>query len=108
MFNLYHGMPLKYKSQLEMLVEGTCTYSKRNEDNNLLYELKKSLVKSFTCKYYAGIDITKVLVTGKRMMESSKKDLKFYRKAMSFLKEKWDLKTRSPKESGSTPEDVLE
>ena len=42
------------------------------------------------------------------MMESSKKDLKFYRKAMSFLKEKWDLKTRSPKESGNTPEDVLE
>ena len=49
----------KTKSQLEMLVEGTCSYSKlydrcekvntskTSEDNHLVYELKESLTKSF-------------------------------------------------------------
>ena len=38
----------------------------------------------------------------------AKKGLREYRKALSFTKDKWDLKKHEPKESGTTVDDVIE
>ena len=136
MEEFYHGKKNSSPSQIEMLVEGQLHYAglyekkplritskkhrtKKNKENTDQYYLKDSLSRDKSRKYIQKVDITvkdleKKLRTGKailhgRQLESmAKKGLRAYRKALSFTKDKWDLKLNVPKESGTTVDDVID
>ena len=48
------------------------------------------------------------LVNGRILFEMVKKGMKDYRKAIAYTKDKWNLKTNTPIESGTTVDNVIE
>ena len=48
------------------------------------------------------------LVNGRQLTEMIKRGMKEHKKALAFAKDKWNLKTNSPIESGTTVDDVIE
>ena len=136
MQEFYHGKGNRSPSQIEMLVEGQLHYaglyekksvritskkhrSKKKKENTDQYYLKDSLSRDKSRKYIQKMDITvkdlekklrtgKAILHGRQLETMAKKGLRDYRKALSFTKDKWDLKKNEPKESGTTVDDVID
>ena len=70
-------------------------------------------------KYVAGKDFTaadlekktrsnKVLITGRNILDMSKRNVTTHRKAMGFASELWDIENNAPIDSGTTEADCIE
>ena len=136
MEDFYHGKPGHSPSQIMMMAEGELNYadlykstiktitskksqSKTKKNTAIKYYLKESLSRDDSRRYYQGTDITvrdlekklrtgKAILHGRQLTTMAKKGIREYRKALSFTKDKWDLKTNQPKESGTSVDDVIE
>ena len=128
----YHGKEPNHPSQIKLLSEASLSYSclydtvshsatKKKDDKNTItrYKLKQSLTLDSDRTYYSGKDIRSLdlekknrssgqLIGGRALIEMAKKGVKNYRQALSFCVKKWDAKTNTPIESGSTQDDVIE
>ena len=80
--------------------------------------LKPSLTCIDNMQFVQYVDITvddlerklrkgKAILHGRQLEAMAKKGLKNYRKALSFTKDKWDLKNNVPIESGTTIDDTI-
>ena len=81
--------------------------------------LKTGLSRDNNRIYHTEIDINYLdlekkfrtnpqLITGRQLLDTAKRGIKSYKKALSFAASKWNLKTDSPIESGTTEDDVLQ
>ena len=131
LFAYYHGKAPSRPSQIKLLCSGGYGFedlydSKQKmatskSDNTVTTEeliLKKELhrdpVRTFRAtKEINAIDLEKklqsgaLLVTGRTLLALAKKGNKFYKRALSFALQKWDIDKGAPKESGATLDDVL-
>ena len=80
--------------------------------------MKDSLTMNTSRSFYSGDEITYldlekknctggVLISGRQLYDMAKRGMKQYKKALSFATRKFDIKTQTPKESGTTIEDVI-
>ena len=134
--DFYHGKKGHSPSQIQMMAEGQLYYAdlydattktitskkhKSNKKNNTTtrYYLKSSLTCDDSSRYYQGTDITvrdlekklrtgKAIIHGRQLETLAKNGIREYRKALSFTKDKWNIKNNEPKESGTTVDDVIE
>jgi hypothetical protein len=136
MNRFFHGNGNKSPSQIQMLAEGMSPYnnlydvktvsvithkksSSRSTQSQPMLYLKHNLSRTPERSYYVGHEITHddlekkhrtgpSLINGRQLTDMAKRGMKDYRKALAFTKKKWDLKTNSPIESGTTVDDVIE
>ena len=128
----YHGHPPHHPSQINLLASASYSYrglyeaettiaTKKSDsiDTVIQYVLKSSVNLGYSHRFRSGVDITSLdlekklrsgnlLITGRQLFDMAKKGVKNYKKALSFCVKKWDLKTNSPIESGTTIDDVVE
>ena len=109
-----HHIPIEHYLTLPYL------WRQKNDDASSLsvFTLKNSLTRDNYRDYYSGTDInvfdleknrtTPQLISGRQLHEVAKRGVKSYRKALSFASAKWDINTDTPKESGTTADDVIE
>ena len=130
MYSYFHGNPPTRPSQLKMLTHGEGQYSdlydystktvvdKHTSVSSRLY-LKSSLTMDDTFNYLSKIDInsedlekrtltSKLLITGRSLLNMAKKGLKMYKKALGYAAKKWNIEKCEPIESGTTADDVIE
>jgi hypothetical protein len=136
MNRFYHGHGNKSPSQIRMLAEGVSLYSDLYDEkeislitqrktnrgattNQRRLCLKDTLSRDPDRSFYVGEQITyqdlekkhrtgPSLINGRQLTDMAKRGMQDYRKALAFTKKKWDLKTNTPIESGTTVEDVIE
>ena len=135
--DFFHGKQKHSPSQIQMLVEGqlhyACFYekesvpisskktksSKKKKQATDHYTLKRALTRVDNRIFIQKIDITVKdlekklrrgpdILHGRQLLTMAKKGVQEYRKALSYTKEKWDLKKNEPIESGTTVDDVIQ
>ena len=135
MQDFFHGKSTHAPSQIKMLVDGQLAYaalydtkatvvtskktkSKKKKESPVQLYLKPSLTRIDNTQFVQYVDITvddlerklrkgKAILHGRQLEAMAKKGLKNYRKALSFTKDKWDLKKNVPIESGTTIDDTI-
>ena len=132
MQQFYHGYEPSHPSQIKLLSEAHINYrdmydeitvpSIQKSDNinsTHKYRLKKILTQDLSRDYYSGHDIRSddlekknrtgsPLITGRNLHAMAIRGVKCYKKALSFVKEKWDMERNEPIHSGDTLEDCIE
>ena len=130
MYTFFHGNPPSRPSQVKMLANGEGPYSELYDYSTKLVvdkttmvssklNLKPSLAQDDPVNYSSNIDITfahlekrtltsKLLITGRSLLNMAKKGLKMYKKALAHASKKWDLDKCEPIDSGDTVDDVIE
>ena len=132
MCNFFHGKGNTHPSQIDLLVKGVGPYSYlfdtktvpvTNKDSTLdtpyKLVLKEKLLPDTSRKYVAGKDFncsqlekksraSKVLITGRNILDMTKRNVSMHRKAMGFASEVWDMDTNTPIKSGTTEADCIE
>eukprot|EP00548_Thalassiothrix_antarctica_P015743 CAMPEP_0194166986 /NCGR_PEP_ID=MMETSP0154-20130528/2433_1 /TAXON_ID=1049557 /ORGANISM="Thalassiothrix antarctica, Strain L6-D1" /LENGTH=427 /DNA_ID=CAMNT_0038877803 /DNA_START=367 /DNA_END=1647 /DNA_ORIENTATION=- len=132
MATFYHGREPNHPSQIKLLCSASYTYRRLFDTTSSIATKKTdttSSVSSITLKtelsrdknriYHTEIDInsldlekkfmtTAQLISGRQLLETAKRGIKSYKKALSFAASKWNLKTDSPIESGTTEDDVMQ
>lgn len=130
MYTYFHGLKKTRPSQIGMLCKGEGAYNGLYKNLNKpvvdkstkaapkLY-LSHELTQDETVSYVAGLDInvidlekrtltSKLLITGRSILNMAKKGVRYYKKAMAYTAKKWDLSTNEPLDSGDTKDDVIE
>ena len=136
MNRFYHGHGNKSPSQIRMLAEGVSPYKDLYDEKEISLITQRKINRNATTNqrrlclkdnlsrdpdrsFYVGEQITyedlekkhrtgPSLINGRQLTDMAKRGMQDYRKALAFTKKKWDLKTNTPIESGTTVEDVIE
>ena len=115
----------------KMLANGTATYrdlydssqvvvttKSANSPSSSVLTLKPNLSLDLNTNYRAGIEIQSedlekkgvtgpLLITGRTLLAMAKRGVVYYKKALAFAAQKWDIVKNEPKESGTTVDDVI-
>jgi len=100
--HFFHGYQ---KQATPSSVSSTTLKTGLSRDNNRIYHTETDI---------NSLDLEKKfrtnpqLISGRQLLETAKRGIKSYKKALSFAASKWNLKTDSPIESGTTEDDVLQ
>ena len=132
MEQFFHGKEPSHPSQVRLLSEASSPYhllfdevhsvaTKKNASvsNTTRFVLKDILSLDSSRKYFSNesinyLDLEKknrtgsLLITGRHLYDMAKRGMKNYRKALSFCAKRYDLKTKTVKDSGHTIEDVIQ
>jgi len=128
----FHGHAPNHPSQIKLLADASYNYRDLYDEERLIstkktnnkqdiiqYTLKSCYTRGSTVRLRSGIDITHIdlekrlrtsdqLIAGRTLIEMARNGVKHYKKALSFLAHKWNLKTNTPIDSGGVKEDAIE
>ena len=135
MFQLYHGHESQsIPGNLKLLCDASYCFKNiydaktkpttdkncsSNSEGTTKYVLKSILARGMKRSFVAGDDISVTdlekksrsspeLIVGRALLETAKRGIKHYRKALAYASRKFDLDTMQCKESGTTIDDVIE
>ena len=136
MHKFYHGQTPSHPPQIKLLADAHVNYSELYDEEEVHIKTKKKTKKvnksSITrmklknrvsndahVSYYSGIDIRfsdlerknrvgKQLITGRNLHSMAIRGVRAYKKALAYLKDKWDMDTLEPLKSGDNIDDCIE